>query len=265
MYFKIDCKVALISGGASGIGLRYAKELLRNGIRGVTLADINDYFGEKALEEIRKEFGPNKAIYVKTDVTNRESYEGAFKKTVEVFKNLDILINNAGILNDGIWEKEIAINVNGVIHGTLLGLETYIPKYKSGDEGVIVNISSIAGVKESNHVPIYCATKFAVIGLSKSFGHIFHYNRTKVKILVLCPGVTETPLISDIHGKSLGPPYEEAMNSHLGDLPIQKPENVAVAMVNIIKNAQTGTVWIAEGEEEPYEFILPPRQNFAPK
>ncbi|EFA00962.1 15-hydroxyprostaglandin dehydrogenase [NAD(+)] isoform X1 [Tribolium castaneum] len=265
MVFEITGKVALISGGASGIGLRYAKELLRSGLKGVTLADVNNAFGQKALQEIEKEFGPKKAIYVQTDVTDMKSFENAFKKTIEAFQNLDILINNAGILNDATWEKEVAININGVIHGVLLGLENYIPKYKSSAEGVIVNISSIAGIKEFSIIPIYTATKFAVMGMSKAFGDEDHYNRTKVKVLALCPGVTDTPLITEIDGKNLGPPYQKLLEENLSKLPSQQPECVARAMVKIIKNAKTGTVWVAEGGQEPYEFILPERESFAPE
>ncbi|RZC34057.1 adh short domain containing protein, partial [Asbolus verrucosus] len=189
----------------------------------------------------------------------------AFKKTIEIFKNLDIVINNAGILNDAIWEKEIAININGVVHGILLGLENYIPKYKTGSEGVIVNISSIAGIQDFAIIPIYTGTKFAVMGMSKAFGDEEHYNRTKVKVLALCPGVTETPLITEMSGRNLGPPYQAMLEASIDALPSQNPESVALAMVEIIKNGKTGTVWVAEGGQNPYEFKMPPRENFASK
>ncbi|XP_068912372.1 15-hydroxyprostaglandin dehydrogenase [NAD(+)]-like [Tenebrio molitor] len=265
MIFDIKGKIALISGGASGIGLRYAKELLKNGLRGVTLADVNNDYGEKAVEEIQNEFGPNKVVFVQTDVINRQSYEEAFKKTIEAFKNIDIVINNAGILNDATWEKEIAINVKGVVHGILLALENYIPKHKTGSEGVIVNISSIAGIKEFPTIPIYAGTKFAVMGMTKSFGDEAHYNRTKVKVLAMCPGITDTPLISEMGGRNLGPAYQQLLVDEIGNLPSQKPESVALAMVKIIKNAKSGTVWVAENGQDPYEFILPSRESFAPK
>nr|CAI5827588.1 unnamed protein product [Callosobruchus analis] len=111
MVYEIRGKVAVITGGASGIGLEYAKELLRNQAKGVALADLNPELGTKALQEIEREFGPNKAIFIQTDVTDYNQFEDAFKKTAEKYKNIDILINNAGILNDSIWQKEIAVNV----------------------------------------------------------------------------------------------------------------------------------------------------------
>ncbi|XP_018566141.1 15-hydroxyprostaglandin dehydrogenase [NAD(+)]-like [Anoplophora glabripennis] len=111
MVFNIQGKVALVTGGGSGLGLEYAKILLRNGAKGVTLADIDSGLGNVALSQMNKEFGPDKTIFVTTDVSNIKQFEDAFRKTIETFGYVDILINNAGILNDGIWEKEISINV----------------------------------------------------------------------------------------------------------------------------------------------------------
>ncbi|KAJ8959636.1 hypothetical protein NQ318_021823 [Aromia moschata] len=84
-------------------------------VPGVTLADSNPHFGTNALKEIQKEFGANKAVFVKTDVTIIREFEDAFKKTLEAFGNIDILFNNAGIMNDSIWEKEVAINIEHLI------------------------------------------------------------------------------------------------------------------------------------------------------
>ncbi|XP_074025934.1 15-hydroxyprostaglandin dehydrogenase [NAD(+)] isoform X1 [Leptinotarsa decemlineata] len=197
MVFEIKGKVALITGGASGLGLSHAKELLRNGLKGVTLADVNENFGKTALDEIEKEFGKERAIFVKTDVTVREDFENAFEKTVEHFKNVDILVNNAGIFNDAIWEKEIAINLNGTIHGVILGLENFLKNHKQDSEAVILNTSSIAGVAGLDLFPIYSATKFAVSGITKSWGLPFHYNRSHVRVVCICPGSTNTPIFQD--------------------------------------------------------------------
>ncbi|VEN35138.1 unnamed protein product [Callosobruchus maculatus] len=89
---------------------RSSRSTLRS-IQHKILADVNPELGAKALQEIEKEFGPNKAIFSHTDVTDYNQFEDAFKKAVEKYKNVDILINNAGILNDAIWQKQIAINV----------------------------------------------------------------------------------------------------------------------------------------------------------
>lgn len=261
MAFTISDKVALITGGASGLGLQYAKELLRQGLKGVTLADLNQEFGQNALQEIEREFGTNKAIFVKTDVTNIHEFEDAFQQTVEKFQNIDILINNAGILNDSVWEKEIAINVNGVIHGVLLGIDNYLPKYKKGPEAVIVNISSTCGVAGYGHIPVYCGTKFAVIGMTKSWSVPYHFDRSKVRVIAVCPGVTITPLITDIFGRNLGGCYEEYLQDNREGWLTQEKDFVATEMVKLIQFAANGTVWIIEGGEPAYEYILPERET----
>jgi 15-hydroxyprostaglandin dehydrogenase (NAD) len=123
-----------------------------------------------------------------------------------------------------------------VVHGTLLALENYIPKHKTGSEGVIVNISSIAGIKEFPTIPIYAGTKFAVMGMTKSFGDEAHYNRTKVKVLAMCPGVTDTPLISEMGGRNLGPAYQQLLVDEIGDLPSQKWVANSILQAIIITN-----------------------------
>ncbi|KAJ8923438.1 hypothetical protein NQ315_001997 [Exocentrus adspersus] len=263
MVFDLQGKVALITGGASGLGFAYAKELLRNGAKGITLADINEKFRETALSQIKEEFGDDKAIFVKTDTTNIKEFEEAFKKTIEAFGHLDILINNAGILNDAIWEKEVAINVNGVIHGMLLGIDNYLPKYKQGEEAVIVNISSTCGVEGYGHLPVYCGTKFAVIGMTKSWGFAPHYDRTKVRVVAVCPGVTHTPLIFDMAGRNLGGPYEKILQSGFDSWLTQDTDHVAKEMVKIINAGPSGTIWIVEGGEPAYEYQLPQREQIA--
>ncbi|XP_008198984.1 15-hydroxyprostaglandin dehydrogenase [NAD(+)]-like [Tribolium castaneum] len=266
MQFDIKNKVALISGAASGISLAIAKAFLRNGLRGVTIADINTELGEKVLQEIINEFGKNKAIYILTDVTCKNSYEAAFKKTIETFQNLDIVVNGAGIVNELDWQQEVDINLNGTLHGTILALENYIPKYKSGSEGVIVNISSAAILDCFPPYPIYTGTKFAVMGISKSFGAEVHYKRTKVRVLTACPGVTETPFGIQASEKCLSEPYRKLKDEYFSGIYEQKPESVAEGVTEIVKNAPTGTAWIMVEDKKPEELVWPSEgKNFAPK
>ncbi|CAH1108278.1 unnamed protein product [Psylliodes chrysocephalus] len=261
MVFDINGKVALITGGASGVGLEYAKALLRNGLKAVTLADVNGDLGNKALIEISQQFGSKRAIFSKTDVTKIDQLEDSFKKTVETFGNIDIVFNNAGILNDAIWEKQISINVNGVIHGMILALETYLPTYHQGPEAVIVNISSIAGVIGTAHVPIYSATKHAVIGITRSWGQPAFYKKFNVRVVAVCPGVTDTPLISEMNGRSLGDIYEENGKEFVGELTVQTPEVLAEEVMNIVKYGPNGSVWIVEGGEPAYQYVFPDRNQ----
>ncbi|ENN79175.1 hypothetical protein YQE_04359, partial [Dendroctonus ponderosae] len=257
--FEIADKVAIITGGASGLGLKYALELLKKNAKAVVLADISPELGSKALQQIEKEFGKNKAIFIKTDVTSYAQFEAVFKETIKTFKNVDILINNAGIMDDSVWEKEIAINVNGTIIGILLGLENYIQRYKSGSEGLILNVSSIAGIAPFAFVPIYAGTKFAVYGLTISWGLPAHYERTKVRVVGVCPGSTVTPLITDLPNRNLGPAYEKLRPIECGLVVNQGPEEAAVQVMSVIERAPSGTMWVVEGGKAPFKFQLPDR------
>lgn len=91
----------------------------------------------------------------------------------------------------------------GTTHGTFLALETYISKHKSGEEGIIVNISSIAALDVQEYVPTYTATKFAILGLSVALGHESYYQRTGIKVICLCPGGTITSIGDGIKDKTL--------------------------------------------------------------
>ncbi|PSN50763.1 hypothetical protein C0J52_05936 [Blattella germanica] len=222
----IKGKNALVTGAATGIGLEYVKQLLENGaqpafrpmeacsegqivkenvalLQHVAVCDLDVRKGENAVKELVEKYGKGKAIFIKCDVTNIPEFEDAFKKAYNAFKSLDIVINNAGILNDEKWELQIAINVNGVVRGTLLGLE-YMGKDKGGKGGVIVNIASILGLQNIAGCPVYVGTKHAVVGISRSFGMPFHFDRTGVRVLTMCPGVTDTPLISEAHHRQPG-------------------------------------------------------------
>lgn len=258
-------KVALISGGGAGIGLQYAKELLRNGLRAVTLVDINKVNGENALKEIREEFGGDKVMFVKADVTDKEQYEETFKQTVDKFRNLDIVINNAGVMNDAIWERQISVNLVGTIHGCILALESYLPKYKTESEGIIVNVSSVSGLEKFQAFPIYAATKRAVIGLTRAWGKEQHYWRTKVRLLALCPGVTDTPLLRECLERNLGPAYQDIMKGNIPHLNVQSAEDVALSLIYVLNNGKNGSVWVSEHGESPYEVGMPSRHQLRRK
>uniref|UniRef100_A0A1Y1KIF3 NAD(P)-binding protein n=1 Tax=Photinus pyralis TaxID=7054 RepID=A0A1Y1KIF3_PHOPY len=103
-------KYALVTGGAQGIGFACVKELLVNGIEGVTLADINKVRGEESTALLKREFGTEKVIFVAADVSKKDQVEGAFKKSIEHWKHLDVVINNAGLLGEQDWKPTLSTN-----------------------------------------------------------------------------------------------------------------------------------------------------------
>lgn len=107
----------------------------------------------------------------------------------------------------------------GTANGILLALENYIPKYKS--EGVVMNVSSIAGVISHGGAPIYCGTKFAIHGMTLSWGVQAHYERTKVRVVALAPGGTKTALYDKAVHKVLAPLYKNILVSKAPPVPFQ--------------------------------------------
>ncbi|KAK5638412.1 hypothetical protein RI129_012707 [Pyrocoelia pectoralis] len=264
--YKIGGKVGMVTGGASGIGALTARELLKAGLRGVTILDVNEDAGLKLVDKLNKEFGKGKAIFIYADVSVRKQFDDAFKKTIDVFGNLDILVNNAAVRREGDWEKHIAVNLTGTVNGTILAYDHYLPLYKSGDEAVILNISSIAGLYSYPAVPIYAATKSGIIGLTRSLGSDIHYKQTKIKVIAVCPGYTRTAGIIRNEDDFLGSTFFDIFKDSNKDAPVaQPPIAVSKGIVEIVKKGGGGSVWIVEGSKLPYEMDLPKNNEISSK
>lgn len=184
-------------------------------------------------------------------------------------------------MNDQKWELEIAINCvstilelktttiltikifqNAVSQGTLLGIK-YMGKNNGGKGGVIVNIASILGLQELSGCPIYVGTKHFVVGLNRSFGTKYFWDLTGIKFVTMCPGVTDTPLISEAGHFALDifPQLGNQLANELGSLPAQRPENVAKGLITLITKGDNGSVWVSEGGQPIYEVAIPDRRT----
>lgn len=252
---NIKNKTILITGAANGIGFTYAQKLLQNGAKAVALLDLTTSPGQMSATTLEREFGKGKAIFFPCDVTNTEELAETFKKVWNVWNGLDIVINNAGMFNDKKWEETIRVNVNGVIQGSLLAMDL-MSKHKGGKGGTIVNISSIVGLKPFKMCPVYCASKHAVMAFSLSLQE--NWDRTGVRVLVMCPGVTATTLLSNIEEKTLEFIDPVETRAALSNLPSQPAENVAHAMVALIQKGKNGSVWVSEDNQPPLAIEFSP-------
>ncbi|GJQ77754.1 hypothetical protein Trydic_g16019 [Trypoxylus dichotomus] len=246
--FSINGKVALVTGGAAGLGLYFAKALLKNGLKGLGIGDINEQKGQQALKEIAQEFGKDKVFFLKMDVSKQNEVEELFKKTVDVFKKLDIVVNNAGILNDSTWERQMAININGTVYGCILAWN-YLPKYRSSDEGIIVNLASITGLTRFTSIPLYSSTKHAVVGITRGIGSEHHYNRVKIRVVAICPGVTDTAMITDFFPENCLDLWRPAFKDDLPKWPHQQPEIVAECLIQAITKGTNGSLWVVNNSK----------------
>ncbi|XP_033219508.1 15-hydroxyprostaglandin dehydrogenase [NAD(+)]-like [Belonocnema kinseyi] len=251
---QIKDKKAIVTGAASGLGLAFSKELLRNGAATIILVDIQETEGKAIAEKLNSEFGKKRAIFLHCDVTKNSEFDATFKEAVNILGGLDILINNAGVVNEQNFAKAVEVNVTAVIRGSLLATQQ-MGKDTGGKGGVIVNVSSIAGLQAIPNCPIYSTTKHAIIGFSRSFSQPYHYQRTGVRILVLCPELTD---ISVSENSSTNENFqcpdliEIEKNIHP-----QRVENVAHGLVYAIRCAQNGSIWVSEEGKPVYEVQLP--------
>ncbi|GLG95950.1 15-hydroxyprostaglandin dehydrogenase [NAD+], partial [Gryllus bimaculatus] len=253
-------QVALVLGGSSGIGLATVEELLRAGMS-VVVGDVAKETGEDAVNKLQAQFGLERAIFVHVDVRSKEQVEDAFVSTKQYFKKIDVFINSAGILNDMQWELEVDINFNGIIRGTLAAWN-HMGKHEGGRGGTVINIASQLGLEAFAGSPIYCATKHGVIGFSRSCGEPYHVRRTGVRVITVCPALTQTPLIDETSElKQLTEDMKTESYRAMSTFPTQKPENVARGVRHVLQHAASGSVWVSEGGEDIYEVAIPKRQD----
>ncbi|RZC41642.1 15-hydroxyprostaglandin dehydrogenase [NAD(+)], partial [Asbolus verrucosus] len=189
----------------------------------------------------------------------------AFEKAVTNYKQLDIVVNNAGIVEEVQWEKTIAVNLvkiltTAVIQGSYLAQQKFLPKYKSGEEGVIVNTASILGLNTIDSLPIYCAAKHGVVALGEALGGDVYYKQYKVRVLTICPGVVRTPMVTNPDSKKIVLADKAKEDIRTLNSVIQSPECVGKALIEILKKGKNGSLWVTEDAEPAYEVVIPDRK-----
>lgn len=192
-------KVALVTGAAMGIGRAMTEELLKNAAK-VAILDIDEAAGKSLVESLEKQFGKEKTLFIRCNVQLDEQVKAAFQKTVETFGRINIVCNNAGILNESEWEQTVSINLMGVIRVSYLALE-HMSKLSGGQGGVIVNTASMAGLGPLPSCPVYTATKHGVIGFTRAMAMASNVSGYGVRFNALCPGFVETELFTHIPEK----------------------------------------------------------------
>jgi NAD(P)-dependent dehydrogenase (short-subunit alcohol dehydrogenase family) len=191
---RVAGKVALVTGGASGIGRACAERLAAEGAS-VVVTDLQDDKGQAVAAAIG-------GVYLHHDVTDEDAWIGVIAEIGQRFGRLDILVNNAGIAIGGPiaefsladWRRQMAINVDGVF----LGVKHGLPLMRSSGGGSLINISSVAGLKGSANLAGYCASKGAVRLFTKSVALECAAAQDGVRVNSVHPGIIETPIWDDI-------------------------------------------------------------------
>jgi NAD(P)-dependent dehydrogenase (short-subunit alcohol dehydrogenase family) len=189
----LDGKVALVTGGASGIGAATCRAFAEQGAR-VVVADVSEVQGQDVARALGEA-----GTFVKTDVTDLASVEAAVSTAVAQFGKLDVLVNNAGIGLVGSvqeteapdWQKLIAVNMTGVFHGSKAAVEQMLRQEPQG--GLIINIASVAGMIGIARRFAYCATKGAVIAMTRQVA--VDYVKQGIRCNAICPGTVYSPFV----------------------------------------------------------------------
>ncbi len=226
---EVKDKVVIVTGAGSGIGKATAIHFAKHGAT-VVVSDINLENAQKVVDEIVTNKG--KSILIKANIAVFKEVENLIHKTVKEYGRLDVMVNNAGIgpnllrtdrstLED--WDKVIAINQTGVFYCMKVALQQML---KQGG-GNIVNIASLAGLKASPNNISYSASKFAVVGMTKSAA--MEYATKNIRINAVCPGYTESALLNQLLGAK--PEMDAILKSVIPLKRYGKPQEIAEAVV----------------------------------
>lgn len=243
-------KIALITGGASGIGRATALLFAREGAA-VVIADIDAQAGEAVAREIESAGG--KSLFIACDVTRAADCQHAVEATVAAFGGLDILFNNAGIIRradvltttEAEWDRVMAVNVKSIF----LMSKYAIPVMEKRGGGAIINTSSGWGLKGGGNAVSYCASKGAVTNMTRAMA--IDHGPQKIRVNAVCPGDTDTPMLRG-EARQLGRPEQEFL-AEAAARPLGRygtPEEVAQAVLFLASDAAsyiTGAALVVDG------------------
>ena len=253
---RVAGKIALVTGGASGIGCASAKRLAAEGAF-VLVTDVDDALGEATVAAIRDAGGS--ADYLHHDVASEPAWEAVIARLKATQGGLHILVNNAGIGIGGSlldmslvdWRRQQAINLDGVF----LGLKHGIALMKESGGGSVINISSVAGLKGSPNLAAYCATKGGVRLLTKGAALECAQQGWGVRVNSVHPGVIDTPIWTKVNPEY----FQDGANAVDVDAMAQlgvpmgipgKPEDIANGVLFLASDESsymTGTELIIDG------------------
>ncbi|MFQ5903086.1 MAG: SDR family NAD(P)-dependent oxidoreductase [Candidatus Binatia bacterium] len=227
---KLEGKTALVAGGGRGIGRSISLALAREGAQ-IAVADLLKDNAESVSREIRG-LG-TKGLACQVDLTKRPEVERVVESVLSQFGQIDILVNSAGWdrlepfveSNEETWERILAINFKSVLYT----VKAVLPHMISRGSGKIVNISSDAGRVGSSWEAVYSGAKGAVIAFSKTLAR--EVARHKINVNVVCPGLTDTPLLQAIRSQS--PQTEKIIDAVIKATPfrrVARPEEIAEAV-----------------------------------
>jgi NAD(P)-dependent dehydrogenase (short-subunit alcohol dehydrogenase family) len=243
-------KTAVITGAAAGIGAASAALFAREGAK-IVAVDLNrELLGQISAQIVQ---AGGECLVVVADVSQRDQVENVVRSTMEKFRQVDILFNNAGIVPTGKleatseeqWDRALAINVKSMY----LFCHAVVPLMKAQGGGVILNTASSTALRAVTDRACYTATKAAVVGLTKSMA--LDYVRDNIRVNCLCPGTVETPSLAQ--RLAAFPDPAEARNNFIARQPMGRfgtAEEIAQAALYFVSSSSefvTGVAFAIDG------------------
>ncbi len=244
---RLEGKVALITGGARGMGASEAQLFIDEGAK-VVITDILDSDGEKTAQRLSPD--GSRCVFLHHDVTIEDHWNDAVKRALDAFGQIDVLVNNAGIFERGsvldtsleMFEKTMDINVTGVF----LGMKTVAPHMVARKSGSIINISSVAGLNGTPGFLAYGASKWAVRGMTK--GVAKELAPFGVRVNSIHPGIIDTPMLQTFEAAGEG--VREAVRTRIPLGYEAEPVHVArlaLYLASDDSSYSTGSEFIVDG------------------
>ena len=232
-------KVALVTGGASGIGLATARRLATAGAS-LVVADLVQAPGTDELAELD-------ARYVSADVGDPGDWERVVHTATEAYGGIDVAFLNAGVITpEGdltavtveAYRRIVGANVDGVFYGA----RAVVPSMEARGGGAIVATASLAGLIAYSPDPVYAMTKHAVVGLVRALGP--QLSAKGITINVICPGIVDTPLLT----------AEARQLIEAAGFPMISPDDIAEAVLGRMTGGETGQAWICQAGRDPVAY-----------
>lgn len=248
----VEDKVFLVTGGAAGVGAGIVRALLRENARHVAFLDVADREGSALESELLNMFGALRAKFIKCDISDEVQLAAAYKQVLDKYRRLDGVINNAAVLSadERTVKKMVDVNFTATVTSTMKALEI-MGVNKGGGGGTIVNISSLLALNLGTHLPVYAATKTAVLQFSIAMGAEKVYSESKVRVITVCLGPTDTAILNRNNLEK----FTDSVEPIKSRVPVrQRVESAVSGILTVLDQGKTGSTWIVKNDQPAVDY-----------